>query len=161
MDTITLVGVYLMLKEEEEKGNRRRVWSYPWFFERRKYSHVRLIDEYRLCPRNFREYMRMSEQSYILLLNLVTESIARKDTVMRPSISAHDRLAATLRFLATGESLMNLQVTCNISRSALSSILSDTSKAIVEALKGQIKLPDSQDEWKCVAADFRRVVRLS
>lgn len=159
MDVHTLAGVYVYLKRSEERRmSRRHIWSQPWFLERRAYGHANLLDEYRRCPRTFREYMKMTEESYVQLLNLVNDSIEKQDTIMRPSISSHERLAATLRYLATGEKLSDLQARCNISRAALSSILATTLRAIVVALRDQVRFPRCQEEWKDVANKFREEV---
>lgn len=157
MDINCSAVVYLLLKNKDN-NHKRKIWSQLWFIERHKFGHNHLIDEYRHCPRTFREYMKMSEESYLLLLDLVGNSISKQDTVMRLSISAHDRLAATIRFLATGESLSDLQARCNISRAALSSILPATCQAKIVALKNYLRLPLSQSEWKQVASKFHEEV---
>ena len=51
----------------------------------------------------------MDENTYLELLNLVTPLIERKDTVMRPAITAHERLTTTLRYLATGRKFEDLK----------------------------------------------------
>ena len=44
----------------------------------------------------------MDEPTYLDLLRVVTPFIAKKDTVMREAITPHEKLTATLRYLATG-----------------------------------------------------------
>lgn len=160
MDVTILAGVYVFVIRSGHKRKliHRRIWSQPWFLERNAFGHANLLDEYRICPRTFREYMKMSEASYVHLLSLVSDSIEKQETIMRPSISAHDRLSATLRYLATGEKLADLQARCNISRAALSSILPNTLRAIVVALQEEVRLPQCQQEWKEVANKFRSEV---
>lgn len=53
-------------------------------------------------PNHFRNYLRMDETTYQYLLELIRPSIKRNDAVMKRSITPHERLSATLRFLATG-----------------------------------------------------------
>jgi hypothetical protein len=54
-----------------------------------------------LCIRS--RYFRMSPNRFQHLLGLVTPLISKKDTSMRKAIPAEERLALTLRFLATGD----------------------------------------------------------
>ena len=56
----------------------------------------------------------MDEATYYRLFEMVAPLIQKEDTMMRKAISAHERLAATLRFLATGRSFEDLKfITCN------------------------------------------------
>ena len=50
----------------------------------------------------FKNFVRMSAESFDWLLEKVSPKIKKKDTNMRQAISAEKRLYITLRFLATG-----------------------------------------------------------
>jgi hypothetical protein len=50
----------------------------------------------------------MSTEDFDYLLNKIKLQISKKDTVLRKAISAEERFAVTLRFLATGDSFQNL-----------------------------------------------------
>lgn len=67
-----------------------------------EYSHTNLINELRITPKYFNNYLRMNEDIYLHLLSLVTPLIQKQNTVMRNAISPHERLTATLKPLATG-----------------------------------------------------------
>ena len=45
----------------------------------------------------------MGHESFTLLLSKLEPMITRQDTIMRQAVSAAERLAVTLRFLATGK----------------------------------------------------------
>lgn len=60
----------------------------------------------------------MNEETFNLLA-LVTPLIKKHDTVMREAISPHERLSATLRFLATERSYECMKFTTIISPQAL------------------------------------------
>ncbi|XP_069829041.1 uncharacterized protein [Dendropsophus ebraccatus] len=97
----------------------------------------------------------MSQDSFERLLNMVKPMIAKKSTKMRQAIPAEQRLAATLRFLATGRSLKDLRFTTAISQPMLSRIIPETCRAIVLALKDEyLKFPKSPEEWKIKAQGF-------
>lgn len=76
---------------------KRRFWCKEWLMKRDALSHVNLIAELRLHPDDWRNYLRMDESSYEELLSAVTHLITKNDTIMRPAISPHERLSATLR----------------------------------------------------------------
>ena len=56
---------------------------------------------------------------------------------MRKAITPHERLTATLRFLATGASYEDLKFGTRISAQALGRIVAETCKAIYDALVGE------------------------
>lgn len=88
----------------------------------------------RLEPDDWRNYLRMDEETYVELLNIVTPLIKRQDTMMRLAITPHERLSATLRYLATGRNYQDLKFTTVISAQALSEIIPETCQAIYQVL---------------------------
>jgi hypothetical protein len=121
-----------------DKKNRRRKRSKrckSWLLQRKRFSHTNLLEELRLEPDDWRNDLRMDEESYIQLLKLVTPYIKRNDTNMRMAISPHERLSATLRYLATGRKYADLKFTTAMSASRLCKIVPETCKAIIKVLK--------------------------
>ena len=55
----------------------------------------------RLLTADFTIFLRMSEENYLELLSIMDPVLKKQDTVLRQSISSHERLTATLRFFAT------------------------------------------------------------
>ena len=66
--------------------------------KRNTYTHTNLLAELRAAPKDWKNYLRMNEDTYMNLLSLVTPLIEKEDTVMRCAISPHERLTATLTF---------------------------------------------------------------
>ncbi|XP_069824530.1 uncharacterized protein [Dendropsophus ebraccatus] len=141
---------------ERPEKRQRRFWSKQWLQQRDTFSHMPLLQEIRdTHPEDYRNYLRMSEDSFVKLLNMVKPMIEKKDTLMRKAIPAEQRLAATLRFLATGRSLQDLRFTTAISQSMLSRIIPETCTAILMALKSEyLKFPKTPQEWNIVAKGF-------
>ena len=50
----------------------------------------------------FRDMLRMTAEEFDFVLRRVAPLITKRDTKMRKAITAKERLALTLRFLATG-----------------------------------------------------------
>jgi hypothetical protein len=64
------------------------------------------------------------------LLEKVRPLIEKEDTVLKTAITAEERLAITIRFLATGRSYEDLTLSAIISPQALGKILSETCRVI-------------------------------
>ena len=100
-------------------------------------------------------YMRMSPNRFEHLLKLVSPLINKKTTRFREPISPPQRLALTLRFLATGESQQSLSFSYRIGKATVSKIVSETSLAIYNALKQPyLKPPSSEKEWSSISSGF-------
>lgn len=130
---------------------RRRFWVRPSLQAKKKYSATDLMNdlilddvdvlnlEYR-SGAGFKNFFRMSTTSFETLLNMIGPKISKSDTRMRKCIPAHERLAFTLRFLATGDSYHSLQYTFKISKQVMSRTVPEVCEAIVEALQDYIKV---------------------
>jgi len=77
----------------------------------------------------------MDENGYLKLLLHITPLIKRQATVMRKSVSPHERLTVTLRFLVTGRSYEDMKFSTAISPASLS-IIPETC-AISEVLRNE------------------------
>lgn len=68
---------------------------------------------------------------------MVGPKLKKQNTVMRESISPEERLAATLRFLATGRSYEDLKFSTLIAAQTLGRIIPETCQIIFETLKDE------------------------
>ena len=97
----------------------------------------------------------MSPDRFEHLLSLVGPSIQKSDTNFRKSIPAAERLALTLRYLASGDSQQSLTFSFRISASTTSRILNETSAAIWENLTQYVKPPESREDWLRIEREFK------
>lgn len=118
----------------------KKTWVKQWLKNREKNTHINLLNELRLDPSDFKSYLRMDHKTYNDLLNMITPYIQKKDTQMRKSISPHERLAATLRFLATGMNYEELKFVTAISPQRLGVIIPETCLAILKILRDYLKV---------------------
>ena len=71
---------------------------------------------------------------------------------MRKSTKPDERLAITLRYLATGESFQSLQFQFRVGRTSISEIVMETCQANYNLLGQQLlKTPNTTEEWVKIA----------
>lgn len=99
-------------------------------------ADLQVENEYRL----FDNFSRMSTQDFEWLLNSIGPEISKQNTNYRDAIPGKERLAVTLRFLATGDSYTSLAYLFNISKQAISLIVPEVCEAITKALKNYIQV---------------------
>lgn len=89
---------------------------------------------------SFHNFLRMSSSDFEELITLIGRKVAKLNTNFRDSISVKDRLAVTLRFLATGDSYQSLMYLCKISVTSISRIIPEVCNALNEVLNDYIKV---------------------
>jgi len=90
--------------DERSKKRKRTVWVADWLGRReRQGAYLNLLVELREeDPEKHRLWIRMDTDTFYDLLHRVEPLITKQNTTMRDAISAGERLALTLRYLATG-----------------------------------------------------------
>ncbi|KAL3242249.1 hypothetical protein MRX96_021295 [Rhipicephalus microplus] len=102
----------------------------------------------------FRDFLRMPPRTFGPLLSLVGPLIERIVTPFRLPISAHERLAMTLRFLADGDTFRSLSFNFLTGRSTAGEIGRETTAVLWHVLQPlYMKCPQTTGEWKRIAAD--------
>lgn len=89
---------------------------------------------------HFRNFTRMSTTDFNFLLDSIRDEISRNDTKFRRAITAQERLAITLRYLATGDSYTSLQYLFNVSKQLISNIIPEVCRALVKNLSKHVKV---------------------
>ncbi|XP_029969512.1 protein ANTAGONIST OF LIKE HETEROCHROMATIN PROTEIN 1 isoform X2 [Salarias fasciatus] len=103
----------------------------------------------------FRSLLQMNAEELEFILNKVAPLITKMHTKMRRAITAKERLALTLRFLATGESFSSLSFQFRVGESTISMIVSQTCEALHRTLHDEyLKTPNTEKEWLDIAQDF-------
>lgn len=115
---------------DQEKQKKKRKWMKQWLKERKTLSHLNILKI--LDSDDFRNYLRMDENTFNELLEMVRPLITKKNTVMRQAVSAEERLIATLRFLATGRDYKDLRFSTVTSYQFLSKMIPETCWAICQ-----------------------------
>ena len=80
----------------------------------------------------------------------------RKKYKVRPPISAEERLAATLRYLGSGDSNQSTSYQYKIGKYTTNGIIDEVCDAIWESLADFVKTTTSQD-WENIIKDFDEI----
>lgn len=83
---------------------------------------------------------RMSMSDFEKLVTIIGPQIAKRDTNFRETIPINERLAVTLRFLATGDSYTSLMYLFKISKQLISVIVPEVCEALIKGLKEYIEV---------------------
>ena len=97
--------IYILAKRLRQRRRNRVVWVRRWILDRStRGAYHNLMANLRTSDVDgFTNFMRMDPATFDELVALITPLIQRSDTHFRQSISPPERLAVTLRYLATGK----------------------------------------------------------
>lgn len=156
-----LIGFYANEMHGHKKGKKRKVWVKPWIKAREvKGAYNALVSELSLTDReDYRRFMRMNPETFHELLGKVRPFIEKKTTNMRKPISAEEKLAVTLRYLATGENFKSLSFLFRIHDTTISNFVP---VAVVVVLyrkdEGSMQISQNSKYTMCyISANQRRV----
>ena len=119
-----------------------------------EYHH--LIQEMRLVDHSsFYRYFHMSPVMFDDLLRRVGPVITRKTTQLRSPVSPGERLAVTLRYLVTGDSMHTISFSYHLGHATVCCIIYDTCQALWDVLSAEfLQPPQSSEEWKRISDGF-------
>ena len=113
-----------------------------------------LVDDARTC----REMMRMSYESFKKILVFIEPHIKPKDSAVIEAqlIRPAERLVLAIRFLATCETYRSLSLQFRVSERAISYIIDEVTKAIVQYIgKDYIKILSTSEDWLKISETFQ------
>ncbi|XP_043247587.1 protein ALP1-like [Amphibalanus amphitrite] len=145
--------------EHARRRPRRRVWVTD-VLQRRKArgEFYHLVQELRLLdPDRHQTYFRMSRDSFDLILSKIGPIITRQHTNFREPIEPAQRLAITLRYLASGMEFAALAPTYRLGERTVRAIVWDTCAAIVAVLGPEVLPAPTEATWRRSEAAFNQL----
>lgn len=85
----------------------------------------------------------MLPEDFEYLLNKIGPAITKTDTNMRKSIPIQEKLAVTLRYLASGDSFISLSYMFKFSPQSVSRCVQEVCSALIQELKNEIKVTNN------------------
>jgi hypothetical protein len=136
------IYIHYSLAEKPKMRKPRRWWTTRLYTRREEYGGSSLLADLKFqeISGQYKNFTRMHPTEFEFLLSKIGPKISRQHTWFRKPISAQDRLALTLRFLATGDSYASLKFLFKISPQAMSTIVPEVCSALVELLKNFIEV---------------------
>ena len=112
------------------------MWVRPWLLQREEWGayHNIMAELYATDIPGFTNFMRMTPEFFEMIKTRLEPCLARQATNYRAPISVEEKLALTIRYLATGESYTSLS--CQFTREYL-------------------RCPTTPDEWTELETEFR------
>ncbi|XP_049316671.1 uncharacterized protein LOC125779379 [Bactrocera dorsalis] len=102
-----------------------------------------------------KDFLRMTMEDFDFLVARLTPHIYKLNTRFREAISVGERLAVTLRYLATGDSFSSLMSVFLLGKTTICHVVHNTCSAIFKALKDEfLKVPNTHEEWTEIAERF-------
>jgi len=125
----------------------KKWWVRPSQQSRKIANRSRLLNELREDDElifelrgSFHNFLRMSSSDFEYISCKIEPIIKKSDTFMRQAIPVQERLAVTLRFLATGDSYMSLSYLFKMSKQSILEMVPEVCTAIIDVLKEFIKV---------------------
>ena len=102
-----ITSLILLRRKRRHNSKKRKTWVKPYIKCRPENgAYVSLIKEFLTdSPEDFRRFLRLDKTAFDEIVAKIHADIRKKDTTFRQSIVPEERLAITLRFLATGNLL--------------------------------------------------------
>ncbi|KAF0754547.1 protein ALP1-like isoform X2 [Aphis craccivora] len=150
---ICIISCCVNLLENHLKSERR--WRVrPMLKERSNFSHFNtMLKEHQLSNSYlFFNFTRMSASAFEELLIIVGPSLQRSPS--RPDVlCVGEIVGATLRYLATGESMVDIMFNFRIGKSTVSKLIFDCCNIIWDKLKDDLLFNPTVDGWLKISQD--------
>ena len=99
-----IIALLFKKKKKRKSRQKRNVWVKSWFKRRQSLGvYETLLAELQLEDEcNYKSYLRMTSENFEKIFQLIKVYIRKENTKMREPIPPRLKLAATIRFLSTG-----------------------------------------------------------
>ncbi|XP_015227457.1 PREDICTED: putative nuclease HARBI1 [Cyprinodon variegatus] len=149
------LAIVLLLALRRRRERKRRFWVHPFNLRRKQRGDFyHLVAELRLDRNRHQEYFRMSVEKMDELLSLVGPELRRQSTSFRAPIEPKQRLAVGLRYLASGDSMVNLACSYRLGHSTVRNSVHMVYSAIEKVMMERFLPKPTEDTWKEVAQGF-------
>ena len=120
-----LLLLLLLIRRRRRRRERKRIWVRDIFKKRLQLGEYHsLINEMQLTDhQSIYIFFHMSPERFAHLLSLVGPAITRQTTSFRQPIQSDERLAITLRYLVTSDSMQTISFSYRVGHSTICGII--------------------------------------
>ncbi|XP_071579318.1 uncharacterized protein [Temnothorax nylanderi] len=143
-------------KKKKRSYSKKRFWVSPICSQREQHGFFEaILPSLRLENLGFYNYFRMNSTKMEELLTLVGEDLIKQNCIRKP-ISPAQRLALTLRFLASGDSITSMHYQYLVGVTTASNIINETCVALWKKLQ-PLCMPAElkREQWLSIEEDFK------
>ena len=121
----------------ERPRRRHNMWVRPWLLQREERGayHNIMAELYATDIPGFTNFMRMTPEFFEMIKTRLEPRLARQATNYTAPISVGEKLALTIRYLATGEAYTSLSCQFRVGRSTISKFLPEVCRAIQDKFR--------------------------
>ena len=148
---------------EQEKATpprrktRRKVWVREWLIREHEFGQNDsiLTELHKEDDTGYKNYLRITPDLFQEMVEKLTPRLQKLCTFMREAFQVGLKLAATLQFLATGNSYPSLHYSFKVQASTICKFIPEVCKAIIAVYKDKVlRCPKTEEEWKEVTVRF-------
>lgn len=159
IDLLILAAVFI-----EVQGIPRDHWVHPFYRNRREngfenyLAPMILNNEFGKTDHiSFHSFFRMTHETFLVVCATLEDRLNTNQSSLRnDTLSVQEKVAVTLRFLATGNSYRSLELLFLISSKTISKIIVEVCDSIIDLMGPQfMKLPATETEWLKIASEFQ------
>ncbi|KAB0803165.1 hypothetical protein PPYR_00135 [Photinus pyralis] len=148
-DEELMVVVSALEAEENEKKRKRKMWVHPINMKRSTLGEFHhLFQDLQRDEIKFFQYFRMSAPKFAECVNLLESQLTLENTTFRKAISKEERLAVTLRFLATGDTFRTIAFSYRLGETTVRNIVHTTCDAIWKIMGPLVMPSPTKDMWE-------------
>lgn len=128
---------------KKKKGQKvKRQWWIKELYRQRNDHFKEILSDmtFEGVEDTIQNFIRMNSETFDGLCMKLHPIIGKKDTSFRKAITTRERLAITLRYLATGDSFVSLQYLFKVSKQSISKIVRETCDGLVEVLNEYVQV---------------------
>ena len=130
-----------VVSDRKYRWNARKSteWTKKWLLQQQDFSHINLLKELRFHPKDWHNFLRMNESTYLPLLSMVSPPIQKKKKKHYNGAS-YNSPQETYSHFNTGRSYKDLKFSTIMSPQAQGKIIPETCHAIYIVLKEYYKV---------------------
>ena len=148
------------IRRQRKVRKRRSRWVKYWLSQEQmlhQSHYYNLLETLReKDPDGFRNYTRLPPEMFDELLDRTRPLIVQQATTYRVALEPGLKLAVTIRYLATGNSYVDLAYSFRVANNSISIFVPEVCQAILDEFVDElIPSPNTKERWQLISDEFK------